>query len=105
MRSPGDIKRSIEERLRGYLSRDHTGIRRELLNLFVRIKSLTVPLIFEEMQQHYEITYHSIASMVGTIASRLGILHVRKPTEGNNCVYELKEKYLDLVTRVMQSAA
>jgi hypothetical protein len=49
----------------------------------------------------FAITYHSIASMVGIIASRIGILHVRRNAEGTNSVYELKEQYVDLVAKIL----
>ena len=42
MRSPAEIKSLIEARLKTYLSRDTTGIRREMLKLFLKIKSLTI---------------------------------------------------------------
>jgi hypothetical protein len=101
MRSPSELKKEIEARLKGYLSRDRDGIRHELLNLFVRIKSLTIPQIYEQLQKQFSISYHSIASMVGIIASRIGILHVKRNADGTNTIYELKDQYLDVVTRIL----
>ncbi|NLB01398.1 MAG: DUF2551 domain-containing protein [Methanomicrobiales archaeon] len=101
MRSPGELKREIESRLKEYLSRDRDGIRHELLNLFVRVKSLTIPQIHEKLQEQFTISYHSIASMVGTIASRIGILRVRRNAEGTNSIYELKDQYVDVVTNIL----
>lgn len=98
MRSPVDIKKQIYRRLREYLSRDRTGIRRALLNLFIRIKSWTVPQLFEQLRLHFSISYHSVASMVGVIASRIGILRVKRTADGANAIYELKDKYMDIVT-------
>ncbi len=101
MRSPAEIKKEIEARLRGYLSRDRDGIRHELLNLFVKIKSLTIPQIYAKLQKRFSITYHSVASMVGIIASRIGILHVKRNADGTNTIYELKDQYVDVVTRTL----
>lgn len=101
MRSPGEFKKEIESRLKGYLSRDRDGIRHELLNLFVKVKSLTIPQIYENLQERFSVTYHSIASMVGIIASRIGILHVRRNAEGTNSIYELKDQYVDVVANVL----
>ena len=101
MRSPGELKREIESRLKEYLSRDRDGLRHELLNLFVRVKSLTIPQIHEKLQEQFSISYHSIASMVGTIASRIGILRVRRNAEGTNSIYELKDQYVDVVTNIL----
>jgi hypothetical protein len=100
MRSPQEIKRVIEARLESYLSRDRTGIRRELLRLFVRIKSITVAELVAELQKQYAVTFHKIASMVGIIASRIGILRVSRNSNGVS-TYELKDKYFDVVVRIV----
>lgn len=100
MRSPQEIKRVIETRLRSYLSRDRTGIRRELLRLFVRIKSITIAELVVELQKQFAVTFHAIASMVGIIASRIGILRVTKKSDGASS-YELKDKYVDMVVRIV----
>jgi hypothetical protein len=101
MRSPQEIKRVIEARLRSYLSRDRTGIRREILRLFVRIKSMTIAELVTELQIQFTVTYHAIASMVGIIASRIGILRITRTTNGVSS-YELKEKYVDIVVRIVR---
>jgi hypothetical protein len=98
MRSPVDFRSQIYRRLKDYLSRDRTGIRRALLALFIRINTWTIPQIFEQLKQHFSISYHSIASMVGIIASRIGILRVKKSMDSNNTLYEMKEDYVGLVT-------
>jgi hypothetical protein len=100
MRSPQEIKRVIETRLHTYLSRDRTGIRRELLRLFVRIKSITIAELVAELQKQFAVTFHAIASMVGIIASRIGILRVTKNADHASS-YELKEKYVDMVVRIV----
>jgi acyl carrier protein len=100
MRSPQEIKRVIETRLRTYLSRDRTGIRRELLRLFVRIKSMKIAELVVELQKQFTVTFHAIASMVGIIASRIGILRVTRTEDGSSS-YELKEKYVDMVVRIV----
>lgn len=100
MRSPTEIKRVIEQRLRSYLSRDKTGIRREVLMLFVRTKSISIAEIVVELQKQFTVTFHAVASMVGIIASRIGILRTNRNTEGVNS-YELKEKYVDIVVGIV----
>jgi len=62
MRSPTEIMRS-------YLSRDKTGIRREVLTLFVKTRSITIAELVAELQKQFTVTFHAIASMVGIIAS------------------------------------
>ena len=100
MRSPSEIKRVIEGRLRSYLSRDRTGIRREVLILFVKTRSITIAEIVAELQKRFTVTFHAIASMVGIIASRIGILRATRNPDGVNS-YELKEKYVDIVTGII----
>jgi len=100
MRSPTEIRRVIEGRLRSYLSRDRTGIRREVLRLLVKIKSITIAEIVQELQKQFVVTFHAIASMIGIIASRIGILRSTRNAEGVNS-YELKEKYFDVVIRIV----
>ena len=100
MRSPSEIKRVVEGRLRSYLSRDRTGIRRELLRLFVKTKSLTIAELVAELQTRFAVTFHAIASMVGIIASRIGILRATRNSDGVNN-YGLKDKYFDIVVRIV----
>jgi hypothetical protein len=101
MGSKEGIRREIRRRLRAYLLRDRTGIRRELLGLFLRLRSLTIPRIYEFVTQRFSVSYHALASMVGIIASRIGILHVRKQADSPNAIYELKEEYVDVVTQLL----
>ena len=84
MLSPSDLRKEIENRLRKYLASDKSGIRKEMLSLFVRAKSLTVAQIHEKLAEKFSVSYYSITSMVGTIASKLGILsslQAAAPTE------------------------
>jgi Protein of unknown function (DUF2551) len=101
MRSPQEIRTIIERRLKNYLSRDRTGIRRALLHLFLSLKSLTIAQIFEILNQKFSISYHSVAAMVGIIASKIGILHVTRDKEGTCSVYSLKAKYIETVERIV----
>jgi hypothetical protein len=100
MRSHQEIGRVVEGRLKSYLSRDKTGLRREVLRLFVRLKSITIAEIVAELQKQFSVTFHAIASMVGIIASRIGILRATRNTDGLN-TYELKETYVDVVVRII----
>ncbi|NYT05898.1 MAG: DUF2551 domain-containing protein [Methanomicrobiales archaeon] len=103
MRTPADLKKEIESRLRSYLSRDKTGIRHEILNLFVKIKSLTIHDVHEKIRRQYEATYQSVASMVGIIASKIGILRVIRTKDNGSTTYELKEQYKEMVVRLIGS--
>ena len=98
------LRREIRRRLKGYLLRDRTGIRREVLGLFLRLRSLTIPRLYEALARRFAVTYHALASMVGIIASRIGILHVKKRKESPHAVYELREEYVDVVSQLLVAA-
>ena len=100
MRSQFDIEQMIEGRLRSYLSRDKTGIRREVLRLLLRIRQTTIADILAELKEQFSVSFHTIASMVGIIASRIGILRVSR-SAGGVTTYELKEKYASMVVRLV----
>ncbi|NLD57620.1 MAG: DUF2551 domain-containing protein [Methanomicrobiales archaeon] len=100
MRSPQEIKKIIEGRLRAYVSKDKTGIRPEVLRHFIRTRTLTIAELVLELQKHFTVTFHAVASMVGIIASRIGILRSSRNADGTNA-YEIKEKYVDVVVRIV----
>lgn len=100
MRSQFEIERMIEGRLKAYLNRDKTGLRREVLRLFLRIRQVTITDIMEGLKNQFSVSFHAIASMVGIIASRIGILRVSRSV-GGITTYELKEKYSSMVVRLV----
>ncbi|MDV0443262.1 DUF2551 domain-containing protein [Methanorbis rubei] len=104
MLSRSDLRKEIETRLRKYLARDKSGIRKELLSLFIRARSLTVAQIHETLAERFSVSYHSIASMVGTIAAKLGILSTRRGPDGTVGVYEVKEQYVDVIEQAIATA-
>ena len=90
----------VEGRLRSYLSRDRTGIRREVLRLFVKTRSLTIAELVAKLKKQFAVTFQAIASMVGTIASRIGILYATRTSDGVR-TYGLKEKYVGIVVGIV----
>jgi len=66
----------------------------------VKLKSVTIAELVAELQSQFAVTFHAIASMVGIIASRIGILRAQRNSDGINN-YEIKEKYLDIVVRIV----
>ncbi|MFZ0005803.1 DUF2551 domain-containing protein [Methanoregula sp.] len=100
MRSQFEIERMIEGRLKSYLSRDKTGIRREVLRILLKIRQTTIADILAGLREQFKVSFHTIASMVGIIASRIGILKVSK-NPGGVTTYELREKYACMVVRLV----
>ncbi len=101
MRSVADLKNEIEKRLKSYLSRDKNGIRRTLLKIFVQVKTITIAGLHEKLKENFDVSYKSVASMVGIIASKIGILHVIKEKDNDQIQYMLKEQYADLVNQAI----
>ncbi|MGB8891706.1 MAG: DUF2551 domain-containing protein [Methanoregula sp.] len=100
MRSQFEIERVIEGRLKSYLSRDKTGIRREVLRILLKIRQTTIADILAGLREQFKVSFHTIASMVGIIASRIGILKVSR-NPGGVTTYELREKYACMVVRLV----
>jgi hypothetical protein len=100
MRSQFEIERMIEGRLKSYLTRDKTGIRREVLRLLLRSRQVTIAEVLAELKERFSVSFHTIASMVGIIASRIGILRVSRNADGIT-TYEFREKYAAMVVRVV----
>jgi len=101
MGSREGIRREIRRRLKGYLLRDRTGIRKEILGLFLQLRSLTIPRIHGVLIRRFSVSFHALASMVGILASRIGILRVRKGKESPHAVYELREEYVDVLGQLL----
>ena len=92
--------RVVERRLRAYLSRDKTGIRREVLRLFVTSRSLSIAELVAHLKTRFAVTVQAIASMVGIIAARIGILCATRISGGLHN-YRLKEKYVGIVVGIV----
>lgn len=101
MLSPSDIRSEIERRVANYLSRDKSGIRKALLKLIVSARVVTIPMIHETLSRSFDVSYHSVASMVGIVSSKLGILSLKKQNDETTGVYELKKQYADIVERAV----
>lgn len=101
MLSPSDLTKEIETRLKNYLSRDKSGIRKALLTLILKVKTVTIPQIHAVLSEKFDVSYHSVASMVGIIASKFGILTLRKTKDSDIGTYEIKHQYVTVVERVI----
>ncbi|HJJ47376.1 MAG TPA: DUF2551 domain-containing protein [Methanocorpusculum sp.] len=103
MISPSDLTKEIEARLKNYLSRDKSGIRKALLTLIVKIRTVTIGQLYEALSKTFDVTYHSVASMVGIISSKFGILSQKKTKDADLATYELKSQYAAIVERVISA--
>jgi len=94
---PGEIRR----RLKAYLLRDRTGLRREILRLILRFRIVTIPQIFGAVRERFSVSYHALASMIGILASRIGILTMKKTAESSFATYELRDRYVGMLTQIL----
>jgi len=91
------LKKRIKERLEKYLELDTEGIRNYLLNIFLEIKEATVDTIHKILSKKYDVSHNMVASMIGYVHSKLGILRAHKESYKTPIVYTLKEDYVELV--------
>ena len=94
---PGEIRR----RLKAYLMRDRTGLRREILRLILRFRTITIPQIYGAVRERFSVSYHALASMIGILASRVGILAVKKTPDSPFATYELRDRYEGMLTQIL----
>lgn len=105
MFTASDLKAEIEKRVQNYLSRDTSGIRRELLAFLLKLKTVTVNQVYTFLSEKFAVSLRSVASMLGTMASKLGILSIRRERDGDAGVYELRPQYIALVERLLNAVA
>lgn len=95
------LKIRIKRRLEVYLELDIDGIRKLVLHLLLKLKKVTVDLLFKEINKKFRISYSAVASTLGYIHSKLGILHVFKESYKTPTVYSLKEEYVDMINSAL----
>jgi len=93
--------KEIAERIRKYLDKDKTGIRRELLLILLQGGKYTTSEIHEILQNKgYEINQRGVSAMIGIISSRIGII---KSEPGEKKRYYLKKEYSELVREIVEA--
>ncbi|MFZ2411891.1 MAG: DUF2551 domain-containing protein, partial [Candidatus Methanoperedens sp.] len=91
------LKFRIKRRLELYLELDIDGIRKSIIDTLLRLKKVTVDILYTELKRKFKISYSAVASTLGYIHSKLGILHAYKESYKTPIVYSLKEEYVDLI--------
>ncbi|CAJ0596548.1 unnamed protein product [Cylicocyclus nassatus] len=76
------------------------AIDRRINKLWKRGGDVSLP-IEKKLEFLYNLNPISVASMLGIIASKLGILSVRRERDGDLGIYELKPQYVSMVTRLL----
>jgi hypothetical protein len=91
------LKLRIKRRLEVYLELDIDGLRKFVINILLKLKKLTVDMLHQELNKKFKISYSAVASTLGYIHSKLGILHAVKESYKTPIVYSLKEEYVELI--------
>jgi len=88
------------ERLKKYLERDKTGMRREILKILLDKKEVTSEYLYAQIGGKYRKTKRSFAAILGLLVVRLGMLK-RNEKSGLIC-YSLKQDFRDVVKEVLK---
>lgn len=91
------LKLRIKRRIEIYLELDIDGIRKFIMNLLLELKTVTVDLLYAKINKKFKVSYSAVASTIGYIHSKLGILHANKESYKKPTLYSLKEEYVDLI--------
>jgi len=97
------LKEIIISRLEQFIAADTTGYRKTFLNLFIKIKQFTVDQIYRLLAEEYAVTRNEVASMIGYIQSKVGILRSHKKSHKSPTVYTIKDEYVSLIANCLKS--
>ena len=89
----------IEDRVKNYLNKDQTGVRKAILSIFFSKDSYTTEDVFSSLEGSYDVSYRGVSAMVGLMNTRLGILRVDVTGEHN--IYCLKDSHKDLLESIL----
>ncbi len=95
------LKLRIMRRLEVYLELDIDGLRKFIIEILLKVKKVTVDLLYQELNKKFKVSYRAIASTLGYIQSKLGILHAAKESYKTPIVYYLKEEYVDIINSAL----
>jgi len=95
------IKLRIMRRLEVYLELDIDGLRKFIINILLKVKKVTVDLLYKELNKKFKVSYRAVTLTLGYIHSKLGILHAVKESYKTPIVYSLKEEYVDIINSAL----
>lgn len=91
----------ILSRMVRFLNLDTDGLRRFVLEAMVEAREFTVASLHESVKVRFNVSRKTVASMIGYICSRLGILHVNKKSYRAPTTYVLRDEYADIARAVL----
>lgn len=96
------LKESIMSRLEKFVAADTTGYRKKFLDLLIKVKEFTVSQIHDLLSKEYQVTRNEVASMIGYIQSKVGILKSYKESYKTPTVYTVKDEYAVLINSYLR---
>lgn len=99
------LRYRIKRRLELYLELDIDGIRKSIINILLKLKKVTVDQLYQELNRRFKISYSAVASTLGYIHSKLGILRAYKESYKTPIVYSLKEEYIDIIKSALSKTS
>jgi predicted transcriptional regulator len=97
------MQSEIAGRLVQFLDLDTDGRRRFVLGVILEAGEITVTSLYRAVKEQFETSRKVVASLLGYICSKLGILRAHKKSYRLPTVYILKEEYADLVRSVLKA--
>ncbi|MDO9517541.1 MAG: DUF2551 domain-containing protein [Methanosarcinaceae archaeon] len=97
------IRSKIKQRLEKFIELDANGVRSQILSVFLKLKEATVDTIYETLAKKRDISRSAVASMIGYIHSKLGILRAHKESYKTPIVYSIREDYVDMIKAALNS--
>lgn len=97
------MQSEIAGRLVQFLDLDTDGRRRFVLGVILEADEITVTSLYRAVKEQFETSRKVVASLLGYICSKLGILRAHKKSYRLPTVYILKEEYADLVRSVLNA--
>jgi hypothetical protein len=91
----------VLSRLARFVDMDNHGLRKCILLTIVETRQFTVNSLNETVSQKFEVSKKVVASMIGYICSRLGILRVNKASYRSPKTYILRDEYADIARSVL----
>ena len=96
------FRTKIKRRLERYLELDVDGIRYAVMKTILKVKRITIDILHDILSKKFKVSHKTVASMVGYIQSKLGILRAQKQSYKTPTVYTLRDEYVDLVRSVLR---
>ena len=91
----------VFSRLARFVDMDNHGLRKCILLTIVETRQFTVNSLHETVSRKFEVSKKVVASMIGYICSRLGILRVNKVSYRSPKTYFLRDEYADIARLVL----